>query len=266
MLFCSINGQPTHQLPISDRTIHYGDGIFTTAKIGNGQIVWLEQHLERLKQASKVLAIEGVDWQALKSEMITIAKDYSIAVLKVIISAGHDSKAYARADNCRANTIILVNAFPMHYEKWQQRGIRLGIAETRLGINSTLAGIKHLNRLEQVLLKNEHQQRDFDYLIALNEVGHVIESTSSNLFVLIGKTWHTPKLSQSGVDGLARQKLISAFDKIVVGTVSVEDLHEAKAMLLTNCLMPAIPVVQFQDVLLPIEPCVPLISYLNEAS
>ena len=266
MLFSSVNGQQVDHVSINERTIQYGDGVFTTAKIAGGEVVWLNRHVDRLRNACQKIMITSVDWSLLADELSHVAKNYQRATLKVIISAGQQSKAYARADNCTANILIYVNEFPSHYLEWQEKGISIGVAKTRLGINSALAGLKHTNRLEQVLLKNELASTEYQDLLAFNELDNLIESISSNVFVLINNEWVTPKLDKSGVDGLSRQVLLAKFPQIKERDVQQAELVNIQAILLTNCLMPAVPISNFEGKALSMEACRPFISYLNEVS
>ena len=208
MLYCSINGQQTDQLSIADRGLAYGDGIFTTAKIHHGQVEMLEQHIKRLKSSCQRLGIEGLNFNRLKEELSQLALTYPLAVLKVLISAGQGGRGYSRIGVNTPTVIISSFDFPLFYVKWQQQGIWVGDSQTQLGINPLLAGIKHLNRLEQVFVRKELDSRVEDDLLVYNINNRLVESSSSNVFWFKGQELYTPKITDAGVAGLMRDAVL----------------------------------------------------------
>jgi len=264
MLYCSFNGVESQQLPVLDHSIHYGDGVFTTATISQGRVVWLSDHIKRLQDACQHFSIEGIDWPSLIAHVEQVAKSFDQHVLKIIISAGQASAGYGRLANCRANFLVMVNAFPMHYFNWQNTGIAVELANTQLGINPVLAGYKHLNRLEQVLLKNEINNLSCDDLLAFNINDELIEAISGNIFVNINEQWCTPSLEESGVNGLARQRLLNHFKYIDVRKIKREELAQVDSMFITNCLLPVVPVNQLASRKLSIDACQPFLHFLKQ--
>lgn len=243
MKYCAINGKQQSSISVTDRGFFYGDGSFTTAKIVNGEIELLDAHINRLLTACQYLEITCPSEPQLKQQLITVAKKHSLAVLKVIITAGNGGKGYARDESASENIVIIVDDFPLHYQQWQQTGLTLGISKHKMGLNPLLAGFKHLNRLEQVLFKNELAQRKEDDLLITNLNNHLIEATSSNVFWLQNKQWHTADLSLSGVAGLMRDKILALLETKIVQT-PVDNLEQVDAMFLCNTLMGIIPVKQ----------------------
>lgn len=246
MLFFSINGQIDSHISINDRALNYGDGLFTTAKIKQGQIQLLNLHIQRLVDGCKVFAIEHVDFSWLEDYVQQVAVNYDKAVLKILISAGLGGRGYSREGITQANIIITVHSFPDHFTQWQANGIKLGNANAKLGLNPLLAGIKHLNRLEQVLIKNELVNAENDDLLVCNINGHVVETTSANVFYRIGQQWHTPSIDLSGVDGLMRCYILNTASErgiyIKISQHQLTDLAEVNAMFICNCLSGIIPV------------------------
>ena len=266
MQFCSINGVNTTQLSTLDRTIHYGDGVFTTVKIAQGKVVWLRSHIDRLKHSCQQFNISGVNWSLLEKEILSVVKPFEHHVLKVIISAGQSSKGYARGNDCTANTMLMINDFPIYYQQLQKSGVSVALAKSFVSINPMLAGVKHLNRLEQVLLKNELASAKVDDLLATNSDGDIIETITGNVFMLINNQWCTPKLNKSGVAGLARMKLLNHFSGIHEREIRADEIDNVKAMFTTECLMPLLPVSSLEGRSLDISVCKPYLDYLNEIS
>lgn len=246
MLYHSINGVQTNQLSVSDRGFSYGDGFFTTAKICDGLIEFKQYHIERLKKASEILAITPIDFQQLDNDITKLALAYPLAVLKIVITAGEGGRGYARAERLLPTIVTSVFEFPAHYNKWQKKGISLGLAQTQLGLNPLLQGIKHLNRLEQVIVKAEVDIAGFDDLVVCDLNNNIIETSSANLFWQIGNHWQTASLKQSGVDGIIRQQILRLFPEIAQVQAPISILHEADAMFVCNSVMGIVPIHSFQ--------------------
>lgn len=248
MYYCSVNGQQASELAISDRGLAYGDGVFTTANVIDGQVCYLSQHIQRLVTSCKRLNIAAPDWHFIEQELTENARQYSQAVVKVIITAGQGGRGYSRQGTLSSNTIVSFSSFPLHYLDWQKHGISMGVSEFQLGINPSLAGIKHLNRLEQVLIREELDARTEDDLLVTNCKGIIVEASCSNVFWLKNHTWYTPTLVDSGVAGLKRQQIINTLSvtyDIEEVQAKIEELENIQAMIITNSVMGIVPVHTF---------------------
>lgn len=246
-----INGTEQASLAANDRATQFGDGCFTTARIIDGQIQFAAAHQQRLRQGCERLAIPFADWSALEQEMTMLAKKHDDGVIKAVITRGVGGRGYSPA-NCSAPTRIVSFAQrPAHYARWQQEGVSLALSEIRLGRNPALAGIKHLNRLEQVLIRLGLEQTDADDALVLDSDGWITECSAGNLFWRQGKTVFTPRLDQAGVDGIMRQYCLrqlasSAFDVVEVNA-GLDALALADEAIICNALMPVVPVRQWAD-------------------
>ncbi len=244
-----INGIPQETLPASDRAIQFGDGCFTTARIAAGQVCLLDAHLQRLQNACEKLLIPYVAWAELKREMVELARGNDRGVLKVIISRGSGGRGYSAANCLHPVRLLSVSAYPAHYDGWRREGIALALSPVRLGRNPQLAGIKHLNRLEQVLIRTHLEQTDADEALVLDSEGFITECCAANLFWRQGKDVFTPKLDQAGVNGLMRQFCLQQLAHSGYHVVEVQAreaaLAEADEMVVCNALMPLVPVRQY---------------------
>lgn len=241
-----INGARTGMLPVNDRGVQYGDGCFTTARIIDGQIVFPERHLERLKQACQKLSIPFEQWTLLADEMQQMARTQSSGVLKVMLTRGTGGRGYSGASCHSPTRIISISPYPTHYERWRTEGITLALSPVRLGRNPMLAGIKHLNRLEQVLIRSHLEQTNADEALVLDSEGWVTECCAANLFWRKENVVYTPRLDQAGVNGIMRQFCLQSLAQSPFQVVEVyagEDaLMQADEMVICNALMPVIPV------------------------
>lgn len=243
-----INGAYQTHLPANDRSIQFGDGCFTTARIVAGEIRFLSLHIARLQQACQRLLIPFTQWQTLETEMTEVARSQDYAVLKVIISRGSGGRGYNPTQCDNPVRIMSVSRFPDFYAEWKNTGVTLGLSSVRMGINPSLAGIKHLNRLEQVLIRAELEQANQHETIVLDSDGMMVECCAANLFWREGEAVYTPYVDRSGVNGTMRQHIMAELTRqgrVVRQIRATPDalLHADEAFI-CNALMPIIPVRQ----------------------
>ena len=227
-----INGVEQDTLAANDRAVQFGDGCFTTARIQHGQVALLDTHLQRLQTTCEKLRIPFDDWLTLSDEMQRLARPHAQGVLKV-------------------TRILSVSPLPAHYARWREEGITLTRSPVTLGRNPWLAGLKHLNRLEQVLIRSHLEQTDADEALVLDSDGWLTECCAANLFWRQGRDVFTPRLDYAGVNGIMRQRCIaqlapSAF-RVVEVTARPEVLREADEVLICNALMPLVPVRRWDE-------------------
>ncbi|NMP15559.1 aminodeoxychorismate lyase [Thalassotalea sp. Y01] len=244
MSFVSVNFQQTKQLSVYDRAVAFGDGLFTTGCIEQGRLLIQSEHLTRLQDGCARLRITGVDWPSVVCEMNKACATQQNGVLKVIISAGESQRGYVRSALIKPTVIVQTSDYPAHYQQWREQGITVGIADTRLGINPLLAGIKHLNRLEQVLIRDELEHCQHDDLLVADIQGNIVETSSANVFWQLAGQWQTPSLDKAGVNGLIRQKLLAKIDAEKVQTC-IDTLADVEAMFICNTVLGLAPVTRF---------------------
>lgn len=221
-----VNGQSQTFLKLSDRSIHYGDGCFTTISVTNGQAELWDKHLHRLKNACERLYIPFTAWQRLQIDVESLIVDKPNAVLKIIISRGEGGRGYGTQNVSSPNCIISLHDKPNHYDTWRQEGISVTVSPITLGKQSLLAGIKHLNRLEQVLIKQSLQQTDYVDALVCDTDNMLVETSIGNLFWRQGPVWYTPELIYAGVEGVMRNHVI---DKIREFSQLKEPIQEVRA-------------------------------------
>lgn len=246
-----INGKQQELIGIRDRAVQFGDGCFTTARIVDGRIVMPDAHLLRLQLACERLWIRHVDWQALQQEITLAAATRVEGVLKVILSRGEGGRGYSASGCGEATRIIMLSDYPAHYHQLRQTGVSLALSTIRLARNPLLAGIKHLNRLEQVLIRTELEQTGADEALVLDTQGMLVECCAANLFWRKGEQVFTPDVAEAGVNGIQRQWVIErlAAQGIAVSEVSEppQTLAEADEIFITNALMPVLPVSRIEQ-------------------
>lgn len=241
-----INGVEQNLISASDRSVQFGDGCFTTARVSHGRVVWLDKHILRLQQATERLLMPAVNWNTLTQEMVEAGNHTEEGVLKVIISRGSGGRGYSGTACQHPTRIISLSDYPAHYHSWRERGISLALSPVPLARSPLLAGVKHLNRLEQVLIRAHLEHTTADETLVLDTEGMLVECCAANLFWRKNGVIFTPDLSQSGVDGIMRQQIIASLMThgrrvdIVAQPLSV--LADADEVVICNALMPLLPV------------------------
>ncbi|MCW8848206.1 MAG: aminodeoxychorismate lyase, partial [Sedimenticola sp.] len=241
-----INGKTENMIPAADRGLQYGDGLFETIAIRNGNPCLWKYHLERLHNGCQRLGIPAPGNSLLRDEVLTEIGDKQQGVIKIILTRGAGGRGYRPPSDPTPTRIINWSESPVYPENAHQRGIITRLCSTRLGWNPALAGIKHLNRLEQVLARAEWHDPSIQEGLMMDSAGHVIEGTMSNLFIIQNKQLITPDLSRCGVAGVMQGIVLRTAERlnipVIVNDVTLQDLWSADALFITNSLIGLWPV------------------------
>lgn len=237
-------------LPFNERIANYGDGCFTTIAVVKGRAELLDQHINRLQTACERLQIDFSDWHSLRSAIEQKAKALTNNVIKVLLSRGTGGRGYGTKQVSTANCYVATSAFPSDYAKKQVDGLDLGLSNVFLGVQPMLAGIKHANRLEQVLAKIELEKTQFDDLLVGDPTGNVIETTVANVFFGHQGKWVTPKLAECGIEGVMRNHIMKIMNEnnvaVIEKQIPFSQLLHFDTAFVCNSLMKIIPISTIQ--------------------
>lgn len=249
----SVNGVFDAQISPLDRGFAYGDGLFETCRMLNGTIPLWRYHLERLQQSAKQLYIPvnlPLIEQYIKDLVDLISEENrASAIVKIIISRGVGGRGYKQPDEIQPTICVGIfpgNEYPMDYYR---NGISAKLCVQQLSVNASIAGLKHLNRLEQVLARAEWQDNRFAEGILLNTQGFVIEGTMSNLFVVKQGEILTPDLQLSGVAGVMRRYIIDELALAVqlnvnIANLTFSDIQNAEELFVCNSVIGIWPITE----------------------
>ncbi len=241
-----INGQEADGLDPSDRGLHYGDGVFETIAVTGSQPLQWSRHIERLKTGCRCLGFQAPDADDLWREAQAEIRGRKSGVLKILVTRGSGGRGYRPPESPSPTRIIICYPGPEYPFEWWTRGIRLRVCELRLSSNPRLAGIKHLNRLEQVLARGEWDDKDIAEGLVRDTAGRVIEATTANLFILRDGCLMTPGIERCGVAGIMRARVLeqarSLDIPVRVDDFTLEQVEEADALFLTNSVIGCWPV------------------------
>ncbi|QPB83820.1 aminodeoxychorismate lyase [Pseudoalteromonas rubra] len=231
------------QVNSRDRGLNYGDGFFTTVRVCEGKLDRWEGHLQRLKQCASALYFPVLDLNTLSEHCEIAAREINDGVLKVVITRGEGGRGYGLPDEPQLTTLLSSSAYPAHYENWREKGVSLALSDVRLGHQPLLAGLKTLNRLEQVLIKQNAATKQADDVLVMDLQGEVIESSAANILICKDKRWYTPDLSHCGIQGVFLSSL-QMYNPIETASMDLAFVYAADAVYLCNSLMGLVPVRQ----------------------
>ena len=238
---CWNNGVEQMDIAVVDRGLQYGDGLFETLAVFEGQCPHFKDHFHRLAAGCERLAIPVPDKQVLLREVEQAAEGQHKAVIKILLTSGRGGRGYRRPATLEPSRIVMRYDWPEYPDAYWQDGVMLKLCQTRLGCNPALAGIKHLNRLEQVLARNEWQGNDYAEGLMCDVNGNVIEGIMSNVYTVRDNTLYTPVTDTCGVAGVMRRWVLANAPKLDIEVVetelSVEDIKQADEVILSNSLI-----------------------------
>lgn len=255
-----VNGRPATTLASEDRGLLYGDGLFETIAIRQGQPCLWRAHLARLATGTARLGIplpDPAQWRAEVAALLAAAGHPTRATLKLILTRGCGARGYAPPPAPCPTRLLLLYRDGLHPpwpRAWEQAGVHLRYCRTRLGSNPALAGVKHLNRLEQVLARAEWPKPEATAAadsiaegLMLDHHGDLICGTMTNLFVIgADGSLCTPALTQAGVAGTVRDLVLRCAAelglRVTCRRLQPTMLPTARGAFLTNALIGLWPV------------------------
>lgn len=236
-----INGEAGECLPVSDRGLAFGDGVFRTLECINGvPRLWRWQYV-RLCADARALSLEPPAEGLLLAELAQASAGLARSVAKVTLTRGAGPRGYAPSLDSCPSRIVSAAAWGGYPAELGQQGIQMTVCNLRLARQPRLAGIKHLNRLENVLARSEWNDPAVREGLLLDSQGDVIEGTMSNLFLLRDGQWQTPWLDQCGVSGAVRAWIMQQVPVECV-RISLPQLLEADEIFVCNSLAGIWPV------------------------
>lgn len=246
-----VNGETGDRIAVFDRGLQYGDGLFETIAVVAGEPLLWERHLDRLARGATRLDIAMPSPILWRTEAERLCRMVPRGVLKLILTRGPAGRGYAPPDSAGAPTRILCRLpWPQYPATYAQQGVAVRFCETRLARNARLAGIKHLNRLEQVLARAELSGAFAEGLMT-DESSQVIEGTMTNLFAVIDGVLRTPDLSGCGIEGVMRAVVLERAHEfgipVTVAPLARAELRRASEVFLTNSLIGLWPVRRVEE-------------------
>lgn len=204
-----VDGKETNLVPPQDRGLAFGDGLFETMGFHGDRVPLLERHLQRLHDGARRLRI-ALDPEQTRDEILRFLAGAGSddGVIKLIVTRGDGGRGYRAEQGIAARRILLQRPRGAHPDAWWSEGVTIRHCETRLGSNRALAGMKHLNRLEQVMARMEWDDPQIAEGLMSDQKGRIVEGISTNLFLVSGGRLLTPAIEHCGVAGVMRAHIL----------------------------------------------------------
>ena len=245
-----VNGVAVDMISVRDRGLQYGDGLFETIAVHRGTPLLWEQHAQRLLAGAVRLGMLPPEVVLLRAEADQLCRGVERGVLKIILTRGVSGRGYRPDASIPMTRVLSLSPWPDYQPSWSGEGVAVRLCQTRLASQPRLAGLKHLNRLEQVLARAEWDDEYAEGLMQ-DESGNIIEGTMTNVFLVEEGTLCTPDVTRCGVEGVMRGAVLEQAGCLGiacrVGPVTATQLEQADELFLTNSLIGLWPVRRIEN-------------------
>lgn len=250
-----VNGLPSLLVDVGDRGLVYGDGVFETIALVQGQVQLWQAHKQRLIcglltlgiVADEACALALVATLALELKAAYGLFNHPVGVIKITVTRGSGGRGYGAPTSPIPTRIVSFMPWPSGRHHLPSEGVCVRLCQHRWSGNVVLAGIKHLNRLDQVMARSEWCDEAIHEGVVLDQNGWVISGVMSNLFIEVDGVLITPKLDQCGIKGTMALHVMAMAKQFGITVthenVSIEALVQADAVFMTNSINGIWPVV-----------------------
>ena len=237
-----INGEAKSNISIFNRNLQYGDGLFETCVAKSNKLLFWENHYARLNNGCERLNIKKIAnsvWLEDIKKALSLSPEKN-CIVKLILSRGNSLRGYSYSKDIEPVRVVIVSQMSEYKTK---ENYSLEFAISGFHSNPNLAGIKHCNRLEQIMARTNMLA---DEAIMLDENQSVISVTQGNIYFIFGKKLVTPKLERCGVIG-SRRSIILELSRLInlevkEDDISIKQLEKANEVFVSNSLIGIQPV------------------------
>lgn len=265
-MHCLKNAEALQSVSLLDRAFHYGDGCFTTARIRHGAIELYKWHMARLQDSCQRLFLNA-NLDVIGQSLALLQSQYGDlnGTLKIIISRGEGQRGYS-LPNTAADVWVMYH--PQALSDYHYDLLKCGMTMQRIGLSMPqLVGIKSLNRLEQIMLKQEIDQYGWSEALVADINQHIVEGVSSNCFIRMNDQWFTPELGYNGVHGVMRAEILQRMQAhgldCQIRSIHLDEVAQIQSLFFCNALHPMRIVSQLAGQNLQAEPCIDLFHLLQ---
>ncbi len=248
MFECLVNGEISTFVTTTNRGLNYADGLFETLLVHNGRPRRWQAHMDRLGAGCERIGLVMPPQVVLLREVQTVSAGLVDSVVKIVLTRDGQSRGYMPVENSNCVRIVSAHIYPDGVTELARVGVRARICELRLAIQPALGGIKHLNRLEQVLASAEIRETDAAEGILLDRENHVVSAISANIFLVMENRLLTPRLDLCGVRGVLRGHILAGFgQRCEQRRILVDMLLEADEVFICNSVRGIVPLTAIDD-------------------
>ena len=237
-----VDGVETDRVSVLDRGLSYGDGLFETIRLVDARAPLWPRHMHRLSDGCQRLQLPPPDSAQLWREVEQVSAGMPQAVARITLTRGIGERGYRLPASIRPLRVVAAFAPPPVAGDAYAQGVRMRVCELRLAEQPRLAGIKHLNRLEQVLARAEWSDPAIAEGLLRDSHDRVISATMANLFAVVGGELLTPALERCGVAGVARAEVLAMFPPARVVELTLDAVSAASEVFLSSSVRGILPV------------------------
>lgn len=238
-----VDGLQSEAINVFDRGLMYGDGVFRTLRVRHGLALRWPRHYRKLKADCDALGIACPSENLLTEDLNVLCAQHPESVIKIIVTRGRGQRGFAANAQAPVTRIVMAGPVPEYPPSYGEAGVKLRVCDFRLGWQPRLAGVKHLNRLENVLARMEWSDPAVPEGLLLDIEDNVIEGTMTNLFMVKEGSLITPDLSRCGVAGVQRELILETAHNngisASVENISLDFLLQADEIFLVNSVIGA---------------------------
>ena len=243
-----------------DRGFRYGDGVFETIAIRDGQARLWGRHANRLAAGCTRLGILPIDADAWYSQLVAALSvsgiDAHRATARLVVTAGSSERGYTRPNDASPGVYVEIAPAAAQDDSLYADGAVVRRCATRIGWQPQLAGFKTLNRLDQVLARREWSDESVFEGLMCDRDDNLICGTMSNVFIVQGNRILTPALTHAGVAGVMRGLLIELTaltgDAVIESHIGWQDVRDCDELFLSNSQFGVVPVRRCGDARWPV--------------
>ncbi len=236
-----VDGVVADRVDVLDRGLAYGDGLFESIRLVGARAPLWARHMQRLAEGCRRLLMPTPDPDQLWREARQVSADMDHAVVRITVTRGTGERGYAPPASARPTRVVA--AFPApRVGDAAVHGVRMRLCRLRLAEQPQLAGIKHLNRLEQVLARAEWNDPSIAEGLLCDGHGHAISATMANLFAVIDGELLTPAVDRCGIAGVARAEVLEVVAGARVTEIDADALSGASELFLSSSVRGIVPV------------------------
>lgn len=242
-----MNRNITKKIEPEDRLALFGYGLFETLRVGSQGLEVPYLHYERLKKGAQILNLELLEYSVWLEELLQIVEEQKTSApygIRMTLSGGSPMQGLP------SQTFYQTRTIP-YTEQAYHEGVKVCFLEVPRNERSKLVQIKSTNYLENLLAKQEAQERGALEGICLNSQGYVAEGSMSNLFFVRDGILYTPSLNSGCLPGTRRFIVLECARSLGIpcqeGDFLPGFLEQAQEIFLTNALMGILPVKQIEN-------------------
>ena len=248
MFECLVDGEISSLVATTNRGLNYADGLFETLVVRNSRPLRWQSHMDRLGVGCERLGLAMPSQVVLLREVQTVSAGLTEAVVKIVLTRSGQGRGYMPPEDNNCVRIVSSHVYPDGMVELARDGVKARICELRLAIQPALGGIKHLNRLEQVLASAELRKNGAVEGILLNREDHVISALSANIFLVMDDRLLTPRLDLCGVRGVVRSQVLAEYGaRCEQRRIMVDMLQEADEIFICNTVRGIVPITAIDE-------------------